>query len=74
MELTDLRYFVNAATSGSFVAAARRSHVSPPAMTKAIRKLEEQLAHLQAGRAAAAAPGAAGVRGSGIPHPPQFAS
>lgn len=43
MELTDLRYFFNAATAGSFAAGAKRSHVSPPAMSKAIRRLEDEL-------------------------------
>lgn len=43
MELTDLRYFHRVATSASFVRAARLSHVSPPAISKSIRKLEEEL-------------------------------
>jgi DNA-binding transcriptional LysR family regulator len=43
VELTHLRYFFNVATTGSFVAGARLSHVTPPAMSKAIRKLEDEL-------------------------------
>src|SRR5262249_42901224 len=50
-----------------------------PAATEAqqlqerILKLEEQLAHLQAGRAVAAAPGIPEPAPHGSPHPPQFA-
>jgi DNA-binding transcriptional LysR family regulator len=43
MELAELRYFHNVAVAGSFVAGARLSHVSPPAISKAIRKLEDEL-------------------------------
>ena len=43
MELTDLRYFHHVAASGSFSEGARRSHVSPPAISKTIRKLEDEL-------------------------------
>jgi DNA-binding transcriptional LysR family regulator len=43
VELTHLRYFFNVATTGSFAAGARLSHVTPPAMSKAIRKLEDEL-------------------------------
>jgi DNA-binding transcriptional LysR family regulator len=43
MELTHLRYFFHVATTGSFAEGARRSHVTPPAMSKAIRKLEDEL-------------------------------
>ena len=43
MELTDLRHFFHVASTGSFTAGARRSHVSPPAVSKAIRKLEDEL-------------------------------
>lgn len=43
MELTDLRYFLNVTETRSFAEGARRSHVSPPAISKAIRKLEDEL-------------------------------
>ncbi len=43
MELTDLRYFVNVARAGSFVRGAELSHVSPPAISKTIKKLEDEL-------------------------------
>jgi DNA-binding transcriptional LysR family regulator len=43
MELSHLRYFVHVATAKSFTVGAKRAHVSPPAMSKAIRKLEEEL-------------------------------
>jgi DNA-binding transcriptional LysR family regulator len=43
LEITHLRYFVHVATSGSFSRGARLAHVSPPAMTKAIQKLEDEL-------------------------------
>jgi DNA-binding transcriptional LysR family regulator len=43
MELTHLRYFYNVAKSRSFVRGARLSHVTPPAVSKAIKKLEEEL-------------------------------
>ena len=43
MELTDLKYFYNVATARSFSQGARISHVSPPAISKSIKKLEEEL-------------------------------
>jgi DNA-binding transcriptional LysR family regulator len=43
MELSHLRYFLHVAQSGSFNRGARRAHVSAPAMTKAIQKLEDEL-------------------------------
>ena len=43
MELTDLRYFYNVATSRSFSQGAKISHVSPPAISKSIKRLEEEL-------------------------------
>jgi DNA-binding transcriptional LysR family regulator len=43
MELTDLRYFTAVAEAGSFVEGARRVHVSPAAMSKAIKRLEVDL-------------------------------
>ena len=43
MELTDLHYFYNVATTRSFAAGAKLSHVTPPAMSKAIKKLEEEV-------------------------------
>jgi DNA-binding transcriptional LysR family regulator len=43
MELSDLRYFYNVAVSRSFSRGAALSHVSPPAISKTIKKLEEEL-------------------------------
>ena len=43
MELTDLRYFWHAATLGSFLRAAATVHVTPPAISKAIKRLETDL-------------------------------
>jgi DNA-binding transcriptional LysR family regulator len=43
MELSHLRYFVQVALSRSFSRGAELAHVSPPAMTKAIQKLEDEL-------------------------------
>ena len=43
MEITELRYFYHVAQSGSFSRGAELSHVSPPAISKAIRKLEDDL-------------------------------
>jgi DNA-binding transcriptional LysR family regulator len=43
MELTDLRYFASVARTGSFTEGARLSHVSPPAMSKAIKRLETEI-------------------------------
>jgi LysR family transcriptional regulator, carnitine catabolism transcriptional activator len=43
MELTDLRYFAAVAAAGSFVEGARRVHVSPAAMSKAMKRLEIDL-------------------------------
>jgi DNA-binding transcriptional LysR family regulator len=43
VELTELRYFYNVAEAKSFAEGARRSHVSPPAISKAIKKLESTL-------------------------------
>jgi len=43
MELTDLRHFHNVATSRSFARGARLSHVSPSAISKAVKKLENEL-------------------------------
>ena len=43
VELGELRYFHAVATAGSFAEGARRSHVSAPAVSKAIKKLEERL-------------------------------
>ncbi|MGE0550713.1 MAG: LysR family transcriptional regulator [Kofleriaceae bacterium] len=42
-EIAAIRYFVHVATAGSFVRGAERAHVSPPAVSKAIRKLEDEL-------------------------------
>jgi DNA-binding transcriptional LysR family regulator len=43
MELTDLRHFRNVARAGSFTRGARASFVTPPAVSKSIRKLEDEL-------------------------------
>jgi DNA-binding transcriptional LysR family regulator len=43
VELTDLRYFAAVAAAGTFVEGARRAHVSPAAMSKAIKRLEGDL-------------------------------
>jgi DNA-binding transcriptional LysR family regulator len=43
VELTELRYFFNVATTKSFAEGARRCHVSAPAISKAIKKLESTL-------------------------------
>lgn len=43
VELGELRYFHAVATAGSFAEGARRSHVSAPAVSKAIKKLEAHL-------------------------------
>ncbi len=43
MELTDLKHFAHVARAGSFTAGAKRSHVTPPAVSKAVRKLEDEL-------------------------------
>ncbi|HEY6461218.1 MAG TPA: LysR family transcriptional regulator [Polyangiaceae bacterium] len=43
IELTELRYFKSVAVTESFSLGAKASHVSPPAMSKAIKKLEEEL-------------------------------
>lgn len=43
MELTDLKYFYNVATAGSFSRGAQLSHVSPPAISKAVKRLEREL-------------------------------
>src|SRR5688500_20187318 len=43
VELTDLRHFFPVAATGSFGRGARLSHVSPPAVSKAVRKLEDEL-------------------------------
>lgn len=43
MELSHLRYFFHVATAKSFVRGAQASFVSPPALSKAVRALEEEL-------------------------------
>lgn len=43
MELTDLRHFQNVARAGNFGRGAAASHVTAPAVSKAIRKLEDEL-------------------------------
>ena len=44
MEMHQVRYFLAAAKALSFTRAAEECHVSQPALTTAIKKLEEQLA------------------------------
>jgi DNA-binding transcriptional LysR family regulator len=43
MELTDLRHFANVAAAGSFSRGAVLSHVTTPAVSKSVRKLEAEL-------------------------------
>lgn len=43
MELTDLRHFKHVAITGSFSRGAKLSHVTAPAVSKAVKKLEEEL-------------------------------
>lgn len=43
MELTDLRHFRHVATAGSFSRGARLSHVTTPAISKSVRRLEDEL-------------------------------
>lgn len=43
VELTDLRHFANVARAGSFGRGAALSHVTAPAVSKSIRKLEDEL-------------------------------
>jgi DNA-binding transcriptional LysR family regulator len=43
MELTDLRYFFCAAAARSFSRGAADAHVSPAAVSKAIKKIEDEL-------------------------------
>lgn len=46
MELDDLRYFQAVATTGSFARGAKSVHVSPPAVSKAVKRLETELGHV----------------------------
>ncbi len=43
MELTDLHHFAHVAATGSFSRGAALSYVTTPAVSKAVRKLEEEL-------------------------------
>jgi DNA-binding transcriptional LysR family regulator len=43
MELTDLRYFYNVAQTRSFARGAELSFVTPPAISKSVKKLENEL-------------------------------
>lgn len=44
LQLFDVRYFLACVDGGSLLAGARSSHVTPAAMTKALRRLEDALA------------------------------
>ncbi|MDH8174151.1 LysR family transcriptional regulator, partial [Klebsiella pneumoniae] len=43
MELNQVSYFINLAETLNFPAAARLSGVSQPSLTRAIRRLEDEL-------------------------------
>lgn len=43
MELTQLRYFMEAANTGNLSKAAKNLHISQPSISKAVSKLEEEL-------------------------------
>lgn len=43
LQLFDVRYFLACVNGGSLLAGARASHVTPAAMTKALRRLEDAL-------------------------------
>ena len=43
MDINQIKYFLNLAETRNFTEAARRSGVSQPSLTKAIRKLEDEL-------------------------------
>ena len=43
MELTQLKYFLEAAKTENLSKAARDLHISQPSLSKAIQKLEEEL-------------------------------
>ena len=43
MELNDLRHFRHVALAGSFTRGAKASHVTVPAISKAVRRLETEL-------------------------------
>jgi LysR family transcriptional regulator, hydrogen peroxide-inducible genes activator len=43
MELNQVSYFINLAETLNFTAAARLSGVSQPSLTRAIRRLEDEL-------------------------------
>ena len=43
MELNQVSYFINLAETLNFTSAARLSGVSQPSLTRAIRRLEEEL-------------------------------
>jgi DNA-binding transcriptional LysR family regulator len=43
LEITDLKYFHHVASSRSFARAAERAHISPSAVSKAVRRLEDEL-------------------------------
>jgi len=46
IDIRQLEYFIAAATSGSFVKAAKLVNVSQPAITKSIQRMEKWLGHL----------------------------
>ena len=43
MDIRELEYFITVSELNNFTAAAERLHVSQPAISKAIHKLEEEL-------------------------------
>jgi LysR family hydrogen peroxide-inducible transcriptional activator len=43
MEFNQIRYFLNLADTLNFTEAAMRSGVSPPTLTRAIERLEQEL-------------------------------
>ena len=43
MELHEIRYFLALSEELNFTKAAKRCHISQPALTRAIRKLEDEL-------------------------------
>ena len=59
MDFREIRYFAQVATAGSFSRAARELHVAQPALSRQIRKLEQELGVSAAAPVAMAAPAGA---------------